>query len=266
MPILSLTTDLGNKDYYAAAVKASALAQIEGVQIVDITHEVPAFNIAKAAFVLRNVWQDFPKGSIHIIGVDTQWSQRSPWVVISREGHFFIGTDNGVFSLLFDSPEGCEVYALHASGDAALGFPTKGIFIPAAAKIAAGTPIHELGTAMETYRVRPSIKPVVEYDNIRGTVIYVDGYGNVITNITKSLFYEQIGDKRFNIVLKRGDRDLNRIRNSYGEVQEGEKVATFTSSGYLEIAINRGVEGSGGGASGLLGLREDDTVRIEFGD
>jgi hypothetical protein len=267
MSILTLTTDLGTKDYYLAAVKAAVYTQIPELKIVDITHNIPAFDISKAAFALRNVWRDFPQGTIHILGVDTQWSKSAPWIVLRKAGQYFIGTDNGVFSLLFDlgEAEEAEVYILRVEGDEALGFPTKTIFIPAAAAIASGKPLESLGERCNGYRVRPAIHPVVEFDNIRGMVIYVDSYGNVITNITHKLFEQEVGNKPFSIVLRRGDRDLKRISRSYGEVMEGEKVATFTSAGYLEIAINRGVEGSGGGASSLLGLSENDIVRIEFG-
>lgn len=265
MSILTLTTDLGTKDYYTAALKAAVYSLIPEVRIVDITHHIPAFDLAKAGFVLRNVWREFPTGTIHVIGVDTQWSQRSPFVVVQCEGHYFIGCDNGIFSLILDAEKEAEVYTLRMKGDEDLGFPTKTVFVPAAAAIAGGTPLADLGQKAEHYKVRQAIHPVVEYDNIRGTVIYVDGYGNVITNITRGLFEREVGNKPFSIVLRSGDRDLDRICRSYSEVPEGEKLALFTSGGYLEIAINHGVEGSGGGASSLLGLREDDIVRVEFG-
>lgn len=266
MAILTLTTDLGTKDHYTAAVKAAAFRQIPDVRIADVSHEVPAFNISEAAFLLRNVWRDFPEGTIHIIGTDTRWSKATPYAVVRKEGHYFIAADNGVFSLLFDSPEDSEVYHLRTTGEEDPGFPTKSVFIPAAAAIAAGKALGDIGIAASGYKVRPSVHPVAEYDNIRGTVIYVDRYGNVITNITRTLFEERIGHRTFSIVLRRGDRDLKRISRTYDEVQEGEKVALFTSGGYLEIAINRGTQDSGGGASSLLGLRKNDVVRIEFED
>ena len=264
MSVITLTSDLGTTDYYAAALKASILRLVPTVNIIDITHEIPPFNIARAAFVLRNVWKDFPEGSIHLIGIDTQWSRDSPFVLIKRSGHYFIGTDNGLFSLIFDEPGDAEVYDIGMKGDENMVFPSKAIFVPVAAALLQNESPEELGQRKEAYKVRPGIKPVVAYDNIRGTVIYVDTYGNVITNITRELFEREVGDQPFSIVLRKGDRDLTKICRSYQEVPEGEKVATFTSAGYLEIAINKGVEGSGGGASGLLGLRENDVVRIEF--
>ncbi len=266
MPIITLTSDLGTKDYYLAAVKAVALKLIPDVQLIDISHHIPPFDIAKAAFVLKNVWREFPEGTIHIIGVDNHWSRDTPYAVVEKEGHYFIGSDNGTFALLFDGEQADQVYTIQLVGDEDMGFALKNIFIPAAAKIAGGRTPSTLGVALESYKHRQSINPVVEHDNIRGTVIYVDAYGNVITNITRSLFEKEVGNRSFNIVVRRGDFDLDRICRAYGEVPEGEKVALFTSSGFLEIAINRGVEGSGGGATDLLGIRENDIVRIEIND
>ncbi len=264
MHILSFTTDLGSKDHYLASLKATALKLIPHVQIVDVSNHISAFDIAKAAFVLRNVWRDFPEGTVHILGVDSQWSKLSPYIVGYFQGHYFIGTDNGAFSLVFDGSELDELVVVSLTGDEDLSFPAKSIFVPVAAKIFSGTPLHEIGERKDSYRKRQALAPVVDKDNIRGMVIYIDTYGNVITNITKNIFDEVVGKKPFNIVARRGDSDLSRISRTYSEVPEGEKVALFTSAGYLELAINRGVEGSGGGASDLLGLRENDVVRIEI--
>jgi S-adenosylmethionine hydrolase len=266
MPIITLTSDLGTKDYYLAAVKAAALKAIPHVDLIDISNHIPPFNIAKAAFVLRNVWHEFPEGTIHLIGVDSHWSKSTPYVIVEKAGHTFIGTDNGTFSLLFDGEPADAVYSANLSGDEALAFPLKDIFIPIAGQLIAGLKPHQIGELMDSYKHRPSLNPVVEHDNIRGTVIYIDAYGNVITNITRALFEREVNGRSFNVVVRRGDDDLDKISRAYWEVPEGEKVALFTSSGYLEIAINRGVDGSGGGASDLLGIRENDIVRIEIGD
>lgn len=266
MNIVTLTSDLGTKDYYLASVKAAALKLIADLQWVDISHHVPAFDMAKAAFVLKNVWRDFPAGTFHIVGVDSDWRAESPYIIVKMEGQYFIGADNGFFSLLFDSEPAEAVYTLKMRGDEDLGFPTKSIFIPAIAKMIATDDLESIATTREDYRRRPSIHPVIEHNNIRGTAIYIDGYGNVITNITQSLFDEVVGQKPFHLVVRRGDTELNRISRAYNEVEQGEKLAIFTSGGYLEIAINRGVEGSGGGAADLLGIREGDIIRIEIED
>ncbi len=264
MNVVTLISDLGTKDYYLAAVKAAALQAIPDLNWVDISHQIPAFDMGKAAFVLKNVWKDFPKGTVHIVGLETDWGMDTPYVVVEKDGHFFVGTDNGFFALLFNGEPADQVYRLNMKGDENLSFPTKTIFIQIAAHILKGGAIEDIADKKDRYENRTWINPVVEPDNIRGTAIYIDAYGNVITNITRALFDEVIGNKRFNIILRRGDSDLKAISRTYNEVPMGEKVALFTSGDYLEIAINRGVDGSGGGASDLLGIRETDIVRIEI--
>jgi S-adenosylmethionine hydrolase len=265
MPIVTLTSDLSTKDYYLAAVKATALRLIPDLNWVDISNHIPPFDMAKAAFVLKNVWRDFPDGTIHIVGVACEWSRDTPYTIVKMKEHYFIGTDNGFFSLLFDDyAEPQWIRTLKLKGDEDLSFPTKSIFVSAAAKLARAEDLDDFSVEADNYRRRPLPVPVVEFDNIRGMAIYVDAYGNVITNITKSLFEKEVGSKEFNIVVRRGDTDLNRISRTYNEVPQGEKVALFTSEGFLEIAINRGVEGSGGGATDLLGIRENDIVRVEI--
>ncbi|MGB6037555.1 MAG: SAM-dependent chlorinase/fluorinase, partial [Cryomorphaceae bacterium] len=212
-----------------------------------------------------NVWKEFPEGTIHIIGVACEWAKDSPYAVVKMKGQYFIGTDNGFFSLLFDeSLEPDWIRTIRLNGDEDLSFPAKSIFVDIAAKIAGSEDLDAFSTKVEKFRRRPLPAPVVEFDNIRGMAIYVDSYGNVITNITRELFEKEIGAKEFNIVIRRGDTDLNRISRTYNEVPQGEKVALFTSEGFLEIAINRGVEGSGGGATDLLGIYENDIIRIEI--
>jgi S-adenosylmethionine hydrolase len=265
MPIITLTSDLSTKDYYLAAVKATAYRLISDVKWIDISNHIPPFDMAKAAFVLKNVWKEFPEGTIHIVGVASEWTKKTPYAIVKMQGQYFIGTDNGFFSLLFDDAlEPDWIRTIKLQGDEDLSFPAKSIFVGIAAKIAAAEEPDDFSTEVDSYRRRPLPIPVVEYDNIRGMAIYVDSYGNVITNITRALFEKEVGSKEFNIVIRRGDTDLNRISRTYNEVPQGEKVALFTSEGYLEIAINRGVEGSGGGATDLLGIRENDIIRIEI--
>ena len=265
MPIVTLTSDLSTKDYYLAAVKATAYRLIPEVRWIDISNHIPPFDMAKAAFVLKNVWKEFPEDTIHIVGVSSEWAKNTPYIIVKMMGQYFIGTDNGFFSLLFDETlEPDWIRTIRLEGDEDLSFPVKSIFVGVAAKIANADELDDFSTEVESYRRRPLPIPVVEFDNIRGMAIYVDSYGNVITNITRQLFEKEIGSKEFNIVVRRGDTDLNRISRTYNEVPQGEKVALFTSEGYLEIAINRGVEGSGGGATDLLGIRENDIIRIEI--
>jgi S-adenosylmethionine hydrolase len=264
MAILTFTTDLGTRDHYVAMLKAALLRAVPEVTMVDVTHHIPPFDIARAAFVLSNVWQHFPKGSLHMVAVDEQWGRNAPYVVLRKDGHIFIGTDNGLFSLLFHGQPADEIYALRLQGHEDLSFPSLSVLVPAATELLLGSEPAHLGDPRMGFRKLTALSPVVEADNLRGSVIYIDSYGNVVTNITRELFEKVVGHRPFRIVLRRGGYAIDTISRSYGEVPEGEKLALFTTAGYLEIAVNRGVEGSGGGATQLLGMKMLDVVRVEF--
>lgn len=272
MRIITLTSDMGTRDYYVAAVKATVLGLYPQAQIIDISHHIQPFDIAQAAFVVKNVYHQFPQGSIHILGVNSEKTNPllqpgSPLVrhvVVRHNGHFFVGADNGIFSLLFESmpTEAWEIdFDLTAEE---YTFPVKTIFARAASMIAAGQEPGTFAHAIKDLNQRTVVRPTISPSLIKGTVIYIDTYGNVITNITRKVFEQQTIGKNFRILIRGGSHEMDTIRQSYAEVPEGEIVALFDSSGHLEIAINKGVEGNGGGAAGLLGIHLGDTIRVEY--
>ena len=129
MPIITLTSDLGLKDYYVGSIKGAILSQFPEVRIVDITHTVPKYDIAQAAFIMKNVFKDFPKGTIHIIGVRPESSSSISQIALEKDGHYFIGADNGMFSLIFDSdPDKLVELNLNQDTDI-ITFPTKDVFV-----------------------------------------------------------------------------------------------------------------------------------------
>jgi S-adenosylmethionine hydrolase len=264
MSIITLTTDMGLKDYYVGAVKGAIYSSLLEVTVVDISHEIHPFDIVHASFVLKNSYKEFPKGTIHIIGVNPEDTEKSKHVVVQNNGHTFIGADNGIFSLLFDElPE--VIYEITFLGaQKGNSFPTKNIFVPTAIQLLKGEPLSEIGFPQDTLLRRQLFRPVIEPNCIKGTVSYIDAYGNILTNVTRELFEEVGKNRNFKIHLTRAGYTITKINVKYGEVAEGEKVAIFSSSGCLEIAINKGVEGSGGGASKLFGMKMNDTVTIEF--
>lgn len=264
MAIITLTTDMGTRDYYVAALKGSIYSQLPDATLVDISHHIPPFDIAQAAFVLKNCYKDFPKGTIHIMGVNPESSKDVGHVIVSYSGQWFIGADNGIFSLLFEKQPDA-IFELNITPEVdEFTFPTKFVFGKAACHIARGGTPEIIGKRIEKLQQRQIFRPVAEENFIRGGVQYIDSYGNVLTNITKALFNEVGRGRPFTIFFRRATYDINTINRSYNEVPEGEKVAIFSSSGYLEIAINKGVEGSGGGANKLFGLKLNDIVTIQF--
>lgn len=258
MAIITLTTDWGLKDHYAGAVKGKILNLLPDASIVDISHLIPSFDIRQASFVLRNAYALFPKGSIHIIGVNTEASIETPHVVVCFDGHYFIGADNGIFTLLLDDKPD-KIIEIDVPQDSDyFTFSTRDVFIKAACHIAQGHPPEKLGDIRDQLNERLSFKPVIEKDIIRGKVIYIDSYGNVFVNISEALFRKVIGRKPFSIQFRKASYEIHSISRTYDDVPEGEKLALFSTTGLLEISLNRGK------ASSLLGLSIDDPVIIRF--
>ena len=257
MGIITLTTDLGHTDFYQAALKGSLLNLYPAVKIIDISHDIPPFDIQQAAFVLKNAYQYFPKRTVHLIGIDSVYNKSTRYLAIKYNDYYFVGTDNGIFSLLFDkAPE--EAVELTVIQDLKyLHFPLTDIFAKAAVYLAKGGNLTEIGNPINEIQQRTVIQPVIDNNTIRGRVIYVDSFQNVITNITKELFTEVQNNRSFTVHFRRNET-ISQLSWHYNEVPEGEKLCLFGISNHLEIAINKG------NASGLLGLHIGDIVRVDF--
>ena len=260
MAIITLTTDLGLVDNYVASVKGAILKEIPETTIVDITHEIPSFDLQKSAFVLRNCYQDFPEGTVHIIGVNSESDVDTPHIAILANGHYFIGADNGVFSLIFDNPPEKIVELTLSQDTDRITFPTKDVFAKAACHIARGGTLEVIGAERKELAVRTAFRAVSENNIIRGIATYIDHYGNVITNISQGLFKDFGKGRSFKILFRNADYEIDVISPAYSSVVDGERVALFSSTGYIEIAINKA------NASKLFGINQGDIIRIEFYD
>lgn len=211
----------------------------------------------EAAFVVRNAYTHFPEGTVHIIAVKNEYSKDTPHVACIYFGHIFIGTDNGIFSMIFDR-EPDTIVELPSGGGSA--FPARDVFVPAIAKLNHFRKVDALGPSRQRMNEATMLRPTTEASLVRGTVIYVDNFGNAITNIKPDVF-ERIGKNRpFEITFRGPEYTITGLSKSYGDVPPGEIAALFGISGYLEIAINQG------NASKLLGLRMRDPIRIEFAE
>ena len=266
MPIITLTTDLGLKDHYVASVKGAILSQIPDINIVDITHNIDAFNISQTAYVIRNCYKNFPAGSIHILGVDAELSIDNSHLAVFAGGHYFIGTDNGTFPLLFDELKAEKIVQLNISQNTdSLTFPIKDVFVIAACHIARGGTLEIIGKEIAAFKeIKSELKPVTEHDIntnndiIKGAVVYIDTYGNTTTKISKDLFEQVRKGRDFVILFGRENERISKLREKYKDANKGEKLAIFSVNGMLEIAQNKGR------ATDLLGLKIHDYVRIEF--
>ena len=257
MAIITLTTDLGDRDIYQAALKGSIYKLLPTVNIVDITNSVAAYNIQQAAFILKNSFHYFPDETVHLIGIDTVFNTGTRYLAIKYRNHYFVGADNGIFSLMFDA-EPDEVVEINIMQDLKfLHFPLADIFVKTACHLAQGGKLTKIGIPVADIEKKMNLQPVVEKNLIKGVVIYIDSFQNVITNITKEFFNRVQQGRNFMLSFKRNET-INHLSWHYNEVPEGEKLCLFGISDHLEIAINKG------NASGLLGLGLGDSVIIDF--
>ncbi|MEL6864658.1 MAG: SAM-dependent chlorinase/fluorinase [Bacteroidota bacterium] len=254
MPIITLTSDFGLQDYYVAMIKGSLLSCSEQLQIIDITHNIKNYDIVQGAFVLKNAYSSFPKGSIHLISVNNFYRKDAVFLAIRHDDHYFVGPDNGIFSLMF----GEDMEAVYEiTYDIKQAFPLSAIFAGTVEHLISGKPFNEIGIPVESIEERISFQPVITQSQIRGTVIHVDHYENVIVNISKELF-DQVRKRRpFSIQFKR-HQAIKKLSRRYSDCPIGETLCLFNSAGYLEIAINMGK------ASSMLGLLPEESVHIDF--
>ena len=260
MAIITLTTDLGTKNSYLASVKGAIYSQIENVKIVDISNDIIPFNIQEASFVLRNCFKDFPIGTVHIISVDDELTINNEHIAVKANGHYFVGPDNGLFSLLLNEIKAERIVKLNITQTTnCTTFATKNIFVPAACHLARGGTMEIIGSEIEDFETkRMELKPVFKENILRGAIIFADSYGNVITNISRKEFTQHKKGQNFTILFGREDEIITKISNKYKDVPIAEKLAIFGENDLLQIAINQGK------ANKLLGLKLHEIIRIEF--
>ncbi len=256
MAIITLTTDLGLKDYYVSAIKGTILSMLPNTTIVDISHQIPTYNIQDAAYILKNAFPNFPKGSIHIIGVNSEDSIETPHVVVRANDHYFIAADNGIFSLLLDNFPETVIEINHEANFISSTFSTRDVFVKAACHIASGGTPETLGRIKNKLLERIPFRAASMNDMIRGTVVYIDLYGNVMTNISEQLFKEVGKGRNFTIEFAR--YEIDKLSTRYNEVREGEILALFNTSKQLEIAMYKDK------ANSMLNLKLNDTITIHF--
>lgn len=255
MQFSTLTTDFGTQDFYVGALKGALLSRVPELKLVDISHDIAPFDIVRGAFVVANIWREFPEGSIHLIGVNCVYQPDFRFVVARHEGHYFVAPDNGLLSLLFSNLEPSELRNLPANTSE--HFAVKNIFAEAVAHLAAGLPFETLGEFAAPLLERISIQPVITPSQIRGTVIHVDNFDNVVVNIRRELFESAAHGRPFSLFFKRND-PITQLSENYCDVSVGEQLCLFNSAGLLEIAVNMGR------AATLFGLKVEDIVEVVF--
>jgi S-adenosylmethionine hydrolase len=255
MAIITFMSDFGHREHYVAAVKAKIYSINPNINVVDISHHIEHFNISHGAFVLRSVYKDFPKGTVHLVSVNAPNKDQDKLMAFKFEDHYFVGVDNGLFSLLSDKP--IMTVAVELNRDAISGvFPEKTVLAAAAVALASGASIYNLGIEVQSMKQMLNRQLRITKTQIVGHVIHVDHYGNLITNISREVIETVRNERPYTISFGREMTDV--IAASYNVSDHGDVIALYNSNGYLEISISLG------NAAELLGLGYDSPVSISF--
>jgi len=257
MHVITLTTDWGQNDFYLGSVKGKLLTICPDVHLINLSNQVPAFNTAQAAFVVKNSYRQFPKGSVHIIGVNSNAGTHDRFLAIHMDDQYFITYDNGIYGLLFrDEP--AEAVEIKTKKNINLSFPELDIFIDAACMLIKKQKLSMLGPVVSNFAKTIPLRATIDDSSISGSIIYIDSYQNAITNITRELFNRVGKGRKFEIMVQSNRYRITRLNESYVETTTGEILALFNSLNLLEIAINLG------NAAELLGLVINSSVGVSF--
>ena len=281
MSIITLTTDYGLKDHFVGALKGKILTENSEATIVDISHNIDPFNTVEASYIIGAAYMSFPKGTVHLIGVDAELNKENQHIAMQWNDHFFICADNGILSMLSQKVVPQKIVAINIHDRLSEDATDLDVFVTVASHLSKGGSLNVIGKEITTIKQVTELQPVVAADknSIKGYVIYIDNFGNVVTNITKKLFVEVAKGRPYEIPLlqKRNQKKSSPIKNiwaKYSDIAnagkypiknyEGDKLAIFNEAGFLEIAIFRSNPLSVGSASSLMGMYYRDSITIEF--
>ena len=256
MPLLTLTSDIGQQDFLIGAVKGQLLQTNGEFSLVDISHNLSPFNYPQAAYVCRNAIKNFPVGTFHLILVNLFDEKPEHMLLAEHNGHFIGCADNGLLTMILEEvPQKTVALALDKNQQKNTLYCAS-VFAKAFNQLITGKNIEDVGDAGVSIHVKNPLRPMRGSDYIEGQIIFIDNFENVIVNIHRDEFEEQRKGRSFKIVFKR-DEVIDRFSETYADVNEGEKLALFNSAGYLEIAINKG------NAAGLLGLQNFSEKQLQ---
>ncbi|RBN49209.1 SAM hydrolase/SAM-dependent halogenase family protein [Flavobacterium psychrolimnae] len=274
MSIITLTSDYGLKDHFVGALKGKILSEYSEAKIIDISHEIDPFNTVEASYIISASYSSFPKGTVHLIGVDMEHNKENQHIVMQWNDHYFIAADNGILSMLSQKIVPQKMVAINIHDRLPSDAADLDVFVTVACHLAKGGLMNVIGKEINTIKQVTDLQAVLSADgnSLKGHVIYIDHFGNVITNISKKYFIEVAKGRPYEIVLK--TKNIKTILPNYSAIAnsekypiksyEGEKLAIFNEAGFLEIAIFRSNPSKVGSANSLLGLNYRDVINIMF--
>jgi S-adenosylmethionine hydrolase len=272
MSIITLTTDYGLKDHFVGALKGKIVSEFREATIIDISHNIDAFNVAETAYIIGAAYSSFPKGTVHLIGVDIELNAENQHIAMQWNDQFFVCADNGILSMLIQKIVPQKLVAINIHDRLPNDATDLDIFVKVACHLAKGGLPNVIGKEIKTIKEVTELQAVVQENQIKGYVIYIDHLGNAVTNISKKMFLETGKARPYTIQFK--NQTIRTILSKYSDIAvsekyplkyyEGEKLAIFNEAGFLEIAIFRSNPETVGSATSLLGLSYRDMITIEF--
>ena len=274
MSIITLITDFGHKDYFVGALKGKILSEQKEAVIVDISHEIDLFNTLEASYCIEAAYSNFPKGTIHIIGVDSERVGDTQHIAMQWDDHYFICADNGILNTLIQKKIPQKIVAITIHDRLNTDVSNMDVFVAVACHISRGGLLNVIGKEIQTLKPVSVLTSAIS-DNlaeIKGQIVYIDSFGNCVTNISQKQFNDTVRGRKFEIIIK--NKKITRLHKSYSDFPvsdtkqlkdlEGDFLALFNENGYLEIAIYKSNPKTVGSAATLLGLHFRDSISIKF--
>jgi len=255
--VITLLTDFGLTDPYVGSMKGVILSVHPDIHIIDITHGITPQNVDEAAFVLKNAYAYFPEDTVHVVVVDPGVGTLRAVLAVQMDRYVFLAPDNGVLKYIFHDKPDCRVFRVtntsYFSEHVSRTFHGRDIFAPVAAHIARGLAPEKLGEPFHDYIKGSVKKPVLGTDEISGDILYIDTFGNAVSNIDESL----LAGREIKEIRIKG-HTFHTLSETYNDVSAGKPLALIGSSGTVEISVNQGY------AIEKLNLRTGDRVIVTF--
>jgi len=260
LSVITLISDRKSDDFFIGRLKGKILSACKNVHIIDLAHNIGPHSVSRAAFILKNSYKDFPRETVHLIGVDSECNGKRKHLVAHIQNQYFIVADNGILSLVFEQEEIKDVIKIESCKQEIKMMPALFSFAELASEIINGKKLTDLGVKTTEIKRLISIKPISDSSFIIGNLVYTDSYGNAISNITFDLFNEIANRRRFKIFIGTLKDPVEKISIRYQDVEEGDTAAVFNSLGLLEIAMYKG------DLTSIMNFDNTTKIRIEFYD
>lgn len=252
MQIVTLTTDWRNDALYLAQLKGKIVSVSSDLNIIDLIYNVVSFDIVDAAFIFKKSYKNFPSGTIHLNFIDNQRNDNQDFIIIKHYGQYFISRDNGFLSLVLPA-EVDEIYTLKSVNNTFEELVSYSLIVDAIIHNKLSTVAEQIDDFVRTFVMAPSVSDI----QIIGHIIYIDAYGNLITDVTEQVFYDFVVDGEFKIFFKTDRNMIDTISSHYSDVDNGDLLALFNSMGLLELAQRNG------NLAEIFGVLKRSEIRIE---